>query len=120
MTIALEAALVKIFITAIICLFIYLTINMVLRWIRQMAEDGLPMFTHGSLEWKPNSDKEETKPPIGFNPPTEGVTSEAEPKEVEEKQPTSEEAKEILRSDPIMLCAALLRGEVDVDEFTRK
>lgn len=109
MTIALEAALVKIFITAIICLFVYLTINMILRWIRQMAEDGLPMFTHGSLEWKPDSDKEETKSPIGFNPPTEDVTPEA--------KPTDAEIKEAILQDPSKMISALMRGEVDIDEI---
>ena len=109
MTIALEAALVKIFITAIICLFIYLTINMILRWIRQMAEDGLPMFTHGSLEWKPNSDKEETKTPVGFSPPTEDATPEA--------KPTDAEIKEDMLQDPSKMISALMRGEVDIDEI---
>lgn len=108
MTIALEAALVKMFITAIICLFVYLTINMILRWIRQMAEDGLPMFTHGSLEWKPNSDKEETKPPVGFSPPTEDVAPEA--------KPTDAEIKEAILQDPSKMISALMRGEVDIDE----
>lgn len=109
MTITLEAALVKIFITAIICLFIYLTIDMILRWIRKMAEDGLPMFTHSSLEWKPNSDKEETQTPIGFNPPTEDDTPEA--------KPTDAEIKEAILQDPSKMISALMRGEVDIDEI---
>lgn len=109
MTIALEAALVKIFITAIICLFIYLTINMVLHWIRQMAEDGLPMFTHGRLEWKPNSDNEEIKPTLGFSPPTEDETPEA--------KPTDAEIKEAILQDPSKMISALMRGEVDIDEI---
>ena len=109
MTITLEAALVKIFITAIICLFIYLVIDMILRWIRKMAEDGLPMFTHGSLEWKPNSDDEETKIPIGFNPPTEDDTPEA--------KPTDAEIKEAILQDPSKMISALMRGEVDIDEI---
>ena len=109
MTITLEAALVKIFITAIICLFIYLAIGMILRWIRKMAEDGLPMFTHSSLEWKPNSDNEETKPPIGFNPPTEDDTPEA--------KPTDAEIKEAILQDPSKMISALMRGEVDIDEI---
>ena len=110
MTIILGAALVKIFITAIICLFIYLTINMILRWIRKMAEDGLPMFTHGSLEWKPNSDDEETTTtPIGFNPPTEDDTPET--------KPTDAEIKEAILQDPSKMISALMRGEVDIDEI---
>lgn len=109
MTIALEAALVKIFITAIICLFVYLTINMILRWIRRMAEDGLPMFTHGSLEWKPNLDNEEIKPTLGFNPPPEDVTPEA--------KPTDAEIKEAMLQDPSKMISALMRGEVDIDEI---
>ena len=109
MTITLEAALVKIFITAIICLFIYLAIDMILRWIRKMAEDGLPMFTHGSLECKPNSDNEETKTPIGFNPPTEDDTPEA--------KPTDAEIKEAILQDPSKMISALMRGEVDIDEI---
>ncbi len=108
MTITLEAALVKIFITAIICLFIYLVIDMILRWIRKMAEDGLPIFTHGSLEWKPNSDNEETKTPIGFNPSTEDDTPEA--------KPTDAEIKEAILQDPSKMISALMRGEVDIDE----
>ena len=109
MTITLEAALVKIFITAIICLFIYLAIDMILRWIRKMAEDGLPMFTHSTLEWKPNSDNEETKPPIGFNPPTEDDTPDA--------KPTDAEIKEAILQDPSKMISALMRGEVDIDEI---
>ena len=108
MTITLEAALVKIFITAIICLFIYLVIDMILRWIRKMAEDRLPMFTHGSLEWKPNSDKEGTKTPISFNPPIEDDTPEA--------KPTDAEIKEDILQDPSKMISALMRGEVDIDE----
>ena len=109
MTITLEAALVKIFITAIICLFIYLAIDMILRWIRKMAEDGLPMFTHGVLEWKPNSDDEETKTPIGFNPLTEDDTPET--------KPTDAEIKEAILQDPSKMISALMRGEVDIDEI---
>ena len=109
MTITLEAALVKIFITAIICLFIYLTIDMILRWIRKMSEDGLPMFTHSNLELKPNSDNEETKTPIGFNPPTEDNTPEA--------KPTDAEIKEAILQDPSKMISALMRGEVDIDEI---
>ena len=109
MTITLEAALVKIFITAIICLFIYLTIDMILRWIGKMAEDGLPMFTHSVLEWKPNSDNEETKTPIGFNPPTEDDTPDA--------KPTDAEIKEAILQDPSKMISALMRGEVDIDEI---
>ena len=109
MTITLEAALVKIFITAIICLFIYLTIDMILRWIRKMAEDGLPMFTHGSLEWKPNSDKEETQTPMGLNAQSEDGTREAEP--------TDAEIKEAILQDPSKMISALMRGEVDIDEI---
>ena len=110
MTITLEAALVKIFITAIICLFIYLVIDMILRWIRKMAEDGLPMFTHGSLEWKPNSDDEETTTtPIGFNPPTED--------DIPETKPTDAEIKEAILQDPSKMISALMRGEVDIDEI---
>lgn len=112
MTITLEAALVKIFITAIICLFIYLTINMILRWIRKMAEDRLPMFTHCSLEWKPNSGKcedyEKTKTSIGFNPTPEDDTPEA--------KPTDAEIKEDILQDPSKMISALMRGEVDIDE----
>ena len=109
MTITLEAALVKIFITAIICLSIYLVIEMILRWIRKMAEDGLPMFTHGSLEWKPNSDNDETKPPIGFNSPTED--------DIPETKPTDAEIKEAILQDPSKMISALMRGEVDIDEI---
>lgn len=108
MTITLEAALVKIFITAIICLFIYLTINTILRWIRKMAEDRLPMFTHGVLEWKPNSNKEGTQTPIGFNPTPEDDTPEA--------KPTDAEIKEAILQDPSKMISALMRGEVDIDE----
>lgn len=109
MTITLEAALVKIFITAIICLFIYLIINMILRWIRKMAEDRLPMFIYGYLECTPNSDKEETKTPIGFNPPTEDDTPET--------KPTDAEVKEAILRDPSKMISALMRGEVDIDEI---
>ena len=109
MTITLEAALVKIFITAIICLFIYLTINMILRWIRKMAEDRLPMFIRGYLEWTPNSDKEGTKTPIDFNLPTEDDAPEA--------KPTDAEIKEAILQDPSKMISALMRGEVDIDEI---
>ena len=74
-----------------------------------MAEDGLPMFTHSTLEWKPNSDNEETKPPIGFNPPTEDDTPEA--------KPTDAEIKEAILQDPSKMISALMRGEVDIDEI---
>ena len=82
---------------------------MILRWIRKMAEDGLPMFTHSTLEWKPNSDNEETKPPIGCNPPTEDDTPEA--------KPTDAEIKEAILQDPSKMISALMRGEVDIDEI---
>ena len=106
MTITLEDALVKMFITAIICLFVYLTISMILRWIRQMAEDGLPMFTHGTLVWHRNK-PEDPKHPLGFSPEETPV----------DKEQSDREKLDAILSDTASTVSALLRGEVDFDEI---
>jgi hypothetical protein len=64
------------------------------------------MFTYGECVWKETSESESN--PVGF------VTPEAEPV----KDKTAKEIKDALMQDPITMTAALLRGEVDIDELT--
>ena len=108
MTITLEAALVKMFITTTICLFVYLTVSMILRWIRQMAEDELPMFTYGECVKKEQPEYTPGRTPIGFQASDEETS----------KDKTDKEIKEAILTDPITMTAALLRGEVDIDDIT--
>lgn len=111
MTIPLEEALVKLATTAIICLFVYLIFSKILRWMRQMVEDGLPMFTYGELVWKNKTEDSDTGETIqmGFAPPEEPEQS---------KETTAKEQKDAVLKDPITMFSALLRGEVDIDDIT--
>ena len=74
-----------------------------------MVVRNLPLFTYGQCVWK---DTDSVKPseahPIDFK---------AEAKEDEDKDPTNKEQKEAYLKDPVTLTAALLRGEVDIDDI---
>lgn len=75
-----------------------------------MALAGLPMFTHGECVQKDNTSAE---PPV-HNPV--GFATEHSEETAEVKKPTEKEQKEALMKDPTTLLAALLRGEVDIDD----
>lgn len=76
-----------------------------------MVSKEYPLFTYAECTHVPD-DKEQSdeKHPIGF-------FSEAEEEDVKSKDLTEKEQKEALMRDPITLTAALLRGEVDIDEI---
>jgi hypothetical protein len=71
-----------------------------------MSKNNLPMFTYGECLYKVEEVPTEQETHIGFEAPAE------------DQKPTDQEKKDTLLADPIMMCAALLRGEVDVDELT--
>lgn len=74
-----------------------------------MAEQGLPMFTYGVLEWKPNKSIDAQTNTIGFTDTTD------EPP-IEEKKSDKEEKAQTL-TDMTSTVSALLRGEIDIDEI---
>lgn len=91
----------------IICITIVFCIIYITQWARNMSKNNLPMFTYGECLYKVEdvpTTAQET--PIGFEAPAE------------DKKLTDQEKKDELLADPVMMCAALLRGEVDVDELT--
>jgi hypothetical protein len=93
----------------IICGTILLGIVILLKWTSDMSRAGLPMFTYGECVWKDSSDESQDKTnPVGFT-----VTEE----ESSEKK-SDKEIKNAIMSDPITMTAALLRGEVDIDELS--
>jgi hypothetical protein len=70
------------------------------------------MFTYGECVWKEKSNDA----PILVNQPIGFTAPEAETP----KEKTDKELKDALMSDPITMTAALLRGEVDIDELTTR
>ena len=73
-----------------------------------MSRAELPMFTYGECVQKELEEKaEDAAKPIGFI---------AEEKPVEKK--SVKEIKDAIMQDPITMTAALLRGEVDIDELS--
>lgn len=100
----------------IICLIICLTIIFctvyLTLWVKHMVTHNLPMFTYGECVWKDTTSEADTTHPVGFID-----TAETTEPVVEEKKPTVKEQKEALMQDPTTLLAALLRGEVDIDDI---
>lgn len=94
-----------------ICITVVFCVVYILHWARNMAQDNLPMFTWGECVYKEEQPTTTETHPLGF------VVDETHD---EEKKPTDGEIKEQQLADPVMLCAALIRGEVDIDELTRK
>ena len=95
--------------TLIICLTVIFCVVWITLWIKHMVTHNLPMFTYGECVW---SDKVEEPTqgetnPVGFATPEESSTKKSE-----------KELKDAMMSDPITMTAALLRGEVDIDELT--
>lgn len=96
-------------ICGMICVTFVLSFMYLLNWIKDMAEQGLPMFTHGVLEWKPKQSTDAKTNVIGF----EGSTDEPP---IEEKKSDKEEKAQTL-TDMTSTVSALLRGEIDIDEI---
>lgn len=96
--------------TLIICLTIIFCVIWVTLWVKHMVTNNLPLFTYGECAWKDGAEEPtqgETNP-VGFAPPEEGASEKKSDKEI----------KDALMADPITMTAALLRGEVDIDELT--
>lgn len=95
--------------TLIICVTIVLCLVLLLKWITDMARGELPMFTYGEcIQKEPAEPAPVSDTPIGF----------AAPEEEKPKDKTDKEIKDAIMADPITMTAALLRGEVDIDELT--
>lgn len=93
--------------TLIICATVVLCLLLVLKWIKDMSAAELPMFTYGECVQKEESDYTPIKQTIGFEAPEESS-----------EKKSDKEIKEALMKDPITMTAALLRGEVDIDDVT--
>ena len=96
--------------TLIICLTIIFCVVWLTLWARHMVVRNLPMFTYGECVYKdaveePTQDETNR---MGFSAPEE------EPSE----KKSDKEIKDAYMKDPITMTAALLRGEVDIDELT--
>ena len=98
--------------TAIICLTVIICLVIILKWIKHMSINGLPMFTYGECCWKESPEHTPGDTPIGFTAPEEDTE---QPKATEDK-----EQKEAYLKDPITLTASLLRGEVDIDDIINR
>jgi hypothetical protein len=96
-------------ITLMICGTVLLCLCITLKWITDMSTADLPMFTHGECVWKDSTEESTVEPvnPVGF----------ANTEEPSEKK-SDKELKEAFMKDPITMAAALLRGEVDIDDVT--
>lgn len=92
----------------IICLTVIICLILVLKWAKDMSMAELPMFTYGECVKKETSDYVPDRTPIGFTAPEEAPTEKKSDKEI----------KEAFMKDPITMTAALLRGEVDIDDVT--
>lgn len=95
--------------TLIICVTVVLIICIILKWITDMSRAELPMFTYGECVQKETEEYTPHKDPIGFTPPEEDKPAEKK---------SDKEIKDAIMTDPITMAAALLRGEVDIDELT--
>ena len=96
--------------TLIICLKVIFCVVWITLWTKHMVVKNLPMFTYGECVWK---DKVE-EPTQGETNPVGFAVPEEEP--VEKK--SDKEIKDAFMKDPITMTAALLRGEVDIDDVT--
>lgn len=95
-------------ITAIIvCVTVIFCVIWITLWAKHMVVRNLPMFTYGECVWKKEEQSEPSAQPIGFKP-----------EEEQPKDKTDKEAKEAVFKDPVTMTAALLRGEVDIDDIT--
>lgn len=94
----------------IACITVIFCVVYITQWVRHMAKNDLPMFTRCEFVRYIKDETEQEPNPMGFQAPAPE----------EEKKPTDEDAKDAIYSDPIRLCAALMRGEVDVDELSRR
>lgn len=92
-------------ITLIICITLVLCLVLLLKWAKDMATAGLPMFTYGQLVWKDDNTADKKPNVIGFS---------AEP---EEKELSDQEKLEKTLADSASTISALLRGEVDFDDI---
>lgn len=96
--------------TLIICGTVVFCVIWITLWIKHMVVRNLPLFTYGECVWKDKTEeaaKGETNP-MGFAPPDE------EPAE----KKSDKEIRDAFMKDPITMTAALLRGEVDIDDVT--
>lgn len=96
--------------TLIICLTVIFCVVWITLWIKHMVVRSLPMFTYGECVWK-DKVEEPTQGgtnPVGFTAPEEEPTVKKSDKEI----------KDAFMRDPITMTAALLRGEVDIDDVT--
>ena len=94
--------------TIIICLTVILCLLILLKWAKDMSRAELPMFTYGECVHKEESEYTLHSEKIGFAPPEEDKPTEKK---------SDKEIKEALMQDPVTMTAALLRGEVDIDEL---
>lgn len=78
-----------------------------------MSTAELPMFTYGECVKTELPDSTPSGSPIGFKAPEDEQN-----KENTDKEKTDKEVKEAMFKDPITMTAALLRGEVDIDDIT--
>jgi hypothetical protein len=95
--------------TLIICGTVVLCLMIIPKWVTDMSRAELPMFTYGECVWSDKveeSTQNETNP-VGFAPPEEST-----------EKKSDKEVKDLIMKDPITMTAALLRGEVDIDELT--
>lgn len=94
-------------IAIIVCVTVIFCVIWITLWARHMVVSNLPMFTYGECVWKEEEQDEPNSQPIGFKP-----------EEEQSKDKTAKEAKEAVFKDPVTMTAALLRGEVDIDDIT--
>ena len=90
----------------IICLTVIICLILVLKWAKDMSTAGLPMFTYGEYVKKETPDCTPGGAPIGFSPP----------EETSDEKKSDKDIKDAFMKDPITMTAALLRGEVDIDD----
>ena len=97
--------------TLMICVTIIFCVIWITLWAKHMVTNNLPMFTYGECVWKDKYEgptQGETNL-VGFAPPEEEKPAEKK---------SDKEVKDAIMADPITMTAALLRGEVDIDELS--
>lgn len=92
--------------TVIICSTVVICLVFILKWATDMSKAELPMFTYGECV-KKESDCAPSGEKIGFAPPEESS-----------EKKSDKAVKDAIMADPITMTAALLRGEVDIDELS--
>ena len=96
--------------TLITCATVIFCVVWITLWIKHMVIKNLPMFTYGECVWNDKVEEPtqgETNP-VGFSAPEEEAPTEKK---------SDKEVKDLIMKDPITMTAALLRGEVDIDEL---